>query len=240
MASKDVFSVLLPTYQERQNLPLITMMLVKMFEENDLDYEIVVIDDNSSDGTADAARELQRVFGKNRLILHERPGKLGLGSAYRDGLKVARGNFVILMDADLSHHPKFIPEFIKKQREDKTDIVSGTRYALGGGVVGWNLKRKLTSKVANFLAKTLLQPSISDLTGSFRLYKREALEKTLSAVVSTGYVFQMEIAVRAENLGFRLSEVPISFVDRIYGESKLGPGEIAKYLTGLVNLFFSL
>lgn len=236
----DKFSVLLPTYEERQNLPLIVAILVCMFEQNSLDYEIVVIDDSSPDGTAEVARELQKVYGTQHLILHERPGKLGLGTAYRDGLEVSNGNFIILMDADMSHHPKFIPDFIKKQREDSCDIVSGTRYAYGGGVEGWHLSRKLTSKVANFLAKTLLQPRITDLTGSFRLYKRKVLEDTLKHVQSTGYVFQMEIVVRAEQLGFTFGEVPISFVDRIYGESKLGPDEIAKYLQGLFQLFLSI
>lgn len=104
---------------------------------------------------------------------------------------------VFLMDADLSHHPKFMPEFIRKQKETNADIVTGTRYAQGGGIHGWDLNRKLTSRVANFLASTLLAPAASDLTGSFRLYKKAVLEKALKSVKSRGYVFQMEIIVRA-------------------------------------------
>lgn len=169
----------------------------------------------------------------------QRPGKLGLGSAYIDGLKKATGNFVFLMDADLSHNPKDIPRFIKKQKEKKTDIVTGSRYTRGGGVSGWDFKRKLTSRVANFLADTLLTPNISDLTGSFRLYKKEVLENIMKVMESKGYVFQMEVIVRARQLNYTISEVPITFVDRIYGESKLGSGEIIQYVKGLLHLFFT-
>ena len=144
------------------------------------------------------------------------------------------------MDADLSHHPKFIPEFIKRQQETGCDLVTGTRYMANGGVYGWDLNRKLTSRVANFMAATLLNPSASDLTGSFRLYKREVLESIMPKVKSRGYVFQMEIITRAQYLGFSIEEVPITFVDRIYGESKLGPGEILSYIKGLVDLFIDI
>lgn len=110
----------------------------------------------------------------------------------------------------------------------------------GGGVYGWDLNRKLTSRVANFLASVMLNPTASDLTGSFRLYKKEALEKIMPMVKSRGYVFQMEIIVRAQYLGYKIEEVPITFVDRIYGESKLGAGEIVSYLQGVVDLFLDV
>ena len=108
------YSVLMPTYEERENLPLITWLLMECSEKNNINMEIVIVDDNSPDGTQDAVRELQRVYGADKIILHGRAGKLGLGSAYIDGLDKCTGEFVILMDADLSHHPKFIPEFIKR------------------------------------------------------------------------------------------------------------------------------
>jgi dolichol-phosphate mannosyltransferase len=120
------------------------------------------------------------------------------------------------------------------------DVVTGTRYALGGGVAGWDTRRKLTSRVANYLAATLLAPGVSDLTGSFRLYRRSALEALVSSVRSKGYVFQMEIIVRAKAMGLAVGEVPITFVDRIFGSSKLGGAEIIAYLKGLVQLFFSV
>jgi dolichol-phosphate mannosyltransferase len=238
--NNNMYSVILPTFNERVNLPLITYLLIKQFEASELEFEIVVVDDSSPDDTASVAKELQRVYGADRIVLLQREGKLGLGSAYRDGLKLSKGNFVILMDADLSHHPKFIPQFIAKQKEGDLDIVSGTRYTGDGGVYGWDLMRKLTSRVANYLAEVLLAPPCSDLTGSFRLYKREVLEKTLQDVKATGYVFQMEIIVGATERNYTVGEVPISFVDRVYGESKLGPDEIVKYLKGLWGLFLDV
>ena len=129
---------------------------------------------------------------------------------------------------------------IDKMEKEKTDLVSGTRYLPGGGVYGWDLNRKMTSRVANFLAATLLNPSASDLTGSFRLYKKEVLAKIMPMVKSRGYVFQMEIITRAQYMGFSISEVPITFPDRIFGESKLGANEIVSYLKGLMDLFLDV
>lgn len=133
--------------------------------------------------------------------------------------------------------PKFIPAFVAKQAEGDYDIVSGTRYEGGGGVQGWDLKRKLISRVANFAAHLLLTPGASDLTGSFRLYKRAVLETVIPEVKSRGYVFQMEVIVVARKHRFTIGEVPITFVDRRYGESKMGGSEIVLYLQGLWRLF---
>lgn len=237
--SINKYSVLLPTYNERENLPLIVWLLVDMFETHGLAYEIVIVEDDSPDGTLHVAKTLQGAYGPERIVILARPGKLGLGSAYTDGLKKATGNFVILMDADLSHHPKFIPTFIQKQAETQADIVSGTRYVAGGGVYGWDIRRKLTSRVANYLATVLLNETMSDLTGSFRLYKRSVIENIMTSMQGLGYVFQMEMIIRAKQHHYVVEEVPITFVDRIYGESKLGAGEIVAYLKGLVNLFFT-
>ena len=162
-------------------------------------------------------------------MLKPRSGKLGLGTAYVHGLKYARGNFVIIMDADFSHHPKFIAQMIKVQKQKDYDIVTGTRYAGNGGVYGWDLKRKFVSRGANLFADTVLRPGVSDLTGSFRLYKRAVLEKVIATTESKGYTFQMELMVRAKGMGCSVAEVPISFVDRVYGESKLGGDEIVEY-----------
>jgi len=239
MSDKDKYSVIMPTYNERQNLPLIITLLVRTFEENKLNWEIVVVDDNSPDNTAEVCEQLIKLYSKN-IVLHKRPGKLGLGTAYKAGLTKATGNFIILMDADLSHHPKFIPDFIKKQRTGNFDVVSGTRYKPGGGVFGWNFFRKLTSRVANYVASTVLDPPASDLTGSFRLYKREVFERIMGQLQATGYTFQMEIIVRANQLGYRIGECPITFVDRIFGASKFGPGEVVQYLHGVFWLFMQI
>ncbi|KAM4841878.1 dolichol-phosphate mannosyltransferase subunit 1 isoform 2-T2 [Thomomys bottae] len=234
---QDKYSVLLPTYNERENLPLIVWLLVKSFSESGINYEIIIIDDGSPDGTRDVAEQLEKIYGSDRILLRPREKKLGLGTAYIHGMKHATGNFVIIMDADLSHHPKFIPEFIRKQKEGDFDIVSGTRYRGNGGVYGWDLKRKIISRGANLITQILLRPGASDLTGSFRLYRKEVLQKLIEKCVSKGYVFQMEMIVRARQLNYTIGEVPISFVDRVYGESKLGGNEIVSFLKGLLTLF---
>ncbi|XP_065064521.1 dolichol-phosphate mannosyltransferase subunit 1-like [Rhopilema esculentum] len=235
--SDKKFTVLLPTYNEKENLPLITWLLVKTFTEHKIDYEVIIIDDGSPDGTQDVAKQLQKIYGEDRIVLKPREKKLGLGTAYIHGMKFATGDFIIIMDADLSHHPKFIPEFIKKQKESNFDVISGTRYIGNGGVYGWDLKRKLISRTANYITQILLRPGASDLTGSFRLYKKDVLEKLVKSCVSKGYVFQMEMIIRARQFGYSIGEVPISFVDRVYGDSKLGGKEIVGFAKGLLTLF---
>jgi len=237
--SKDVYSVILPTYNERENLPLIVYLLDETFTSHKLSYQIVIVEDNSPDNTLEVAQSLQQHYGNDKITILSRKGKLGLGTAYIAGLEKCHGNHVILMDADLSHHPKFIPEMIAQMTNSSVDIVCGTRYAKKGGVAGWDSYRKLTSRTANFLATFLLRPGPSDLTGSFRLYQRKALELILPKVRSKGYAFQMEILVHAKKENLKFGEVGITFVDRIYGESKLGTKEIVLYLKGLITLFFT-
>ncbi len=151
-----------------------------------MEYEVIIVDDKSQDGTHRVAEALCDFLGKDRIQILQRPGKLGLGTAYVDGLSLATGSHVILMDADLSHQPKYIPSMVSVMKQSGADVVTGTRYINEGGVAGWNLMRKLTSGVANFLASELLRPGVSDLTGSFRLWKREALEAVLAKTQSKG------------------------------------------------------
>ena len=234
-----LYSVILPTYNERENLPIIFYLIDKYLTEASLKYEVVIVDDSSPDGTLEVAQAIRKSFGEEKVTIVSREGKLGLGTAYVAGLKAAKGDRIILLDADMSHHPKVIPQMVKKMDTDKVGIVTGTRYGLGGGVYGWDSFRKLTSRTANFLADFLLNPKVSDLTGSFRLYERKAIEEILPTITCTGYAFQMEIVVRARKADMAIAEVPITFVDRIYGESKLGTKEILLYLKGLVQLFFT-
>ena len=238
------YSILLPTYNEKDNLPIIIWLIIQTFEKSKHNFEVIIIDDGSPDGTLEVAKQLQDLYGSEKIVLKPRAKKLGLGTAYIHGIKYATGDFIIIMDADLSHHPKFIPEMIKKQQEKDEngkskdfDIISGTRYEGTGGVFGWDFKRKLISRTANYIAQILLRPKASDLTGSFRLYKKEVLEKLVNSCISKGYVFQMEMIVRARQFGFSVGEVPITFVDRFYGESKLGGSEIISYGIGLLTLF---
>jgi len=231
------YSVLLPTYNEKDNLPLIVWLLNRTFTEHNISYEVIIIDDGSPDGTQDVAKQLIQIYGDDKILLKPRAKKLGLGTAYVHGMQFASGDFIVIMDADLSHHPKFIPEFIALQKKHDYDVVSGTRYVGSGGVYGWDLKRKLISRGANFVTQVLLRPGASDLTGSFRLYKKEVLLKLVESCVSKGYIFQMEMIIRAREHNFTIGEVPISFVDRFYGESKLGGNEIYQFVKGLLYLF---
>lgn len=146
-----LYSVILPTYNERENLPIIFYLLDKVFVEAGIRYEVVIVDDSSPDNTLEVARAIQASYGEDRVRIVSRAGKLGLGSAYVAGLKAASGGRIVLMDADLSHHPKFIPQMVKRMDEGDVQIVTGTRYALGGGVYGWDVRRKLTRSVLNEL-----------------------------------------------------------------------------------------
>nr|OQO28756.1 Dolichol-phosphate mannosyltransferase subunit 1 [Rachicladosporium sp. CCFEE 5018]OQO32477.1 Dolichol-phosphate mannosyltransferase subunit 1 [Rachicladosporium sp. CCFEE 5018] len=240
MAVRNKYSVLLPTYNERKNLPIIVWLLEQTFKAQNLDWEVIIVDDGSPDGTQDVAKQLIKALGASHVRLYPRAGKLGLGTAYVHGLQHVTGNYTIIMDADFSHHPKFLPIMIAKQAELDYDIVTGTRYAGNGGVYGWDLKRKFVSRGANLFADTLLRPGVSDLTGSFRLYKTAVLKEVISRTESKGYTFQMEMMVRAKGMGFKVAEVPISFVDRVYGESKLGGDEIVEYAKGVLNLWMKV
>lgn len=233
---QDTYSVILPTFNERENLPIITWLLNRTFTEQKLNWELIIVDDGSPDGTQDIANQLVKVYSPH-VLLKPRTGKLGLGTAYVHGLQFAKGNYIIIMDADFSHHPKFIPQMIAKQKSGDYDIVTGTRYAPGGGVYGWDLKRRMTSKGANIFADTVLRPGVSDLTGSFRLYKRAVLEKLFESTDVRGFSMQMALAVTAKAVGFTIAEVPITFVDRVFGDSKLGSEEIVEYAKGVFQLW---
>ena len=243
-SSLPLYSIILPTYNESDNLPLIVYLINETLSPyaSSFTFEIVVVDDNSPDGTTAIAHSLSASYASPYCSIKVQPraGKLGLGSAYLHGLKFATGSYIILMDADLSHHPRHIPEMISAMKTTGCDVVTGSRYRGGGGVCGWDVKRKLTSVGANYLAGFALGGGgVSDLTGSFRLYKRAVVEKVFPMIVSKGYVFQMEIMVRCVDCGFKVEEVGIVFVDRIYGESKLGAGEIIGFLKGVVHLFLT-
>jgi len=191
----DYYSVILPTYNEIDNLPIMIYLLHDTFISNKLKYEVIIVDDNSIDGTGQMAKKLQNHEEfKDHIKILNRPGKLGLGSAYIQGVELCSkdATHVLIMDSDLSHQAKYIPEFIAKMKSTDCDIVLGTRYETGGGVVGWPLMRFFMSQVANFLADSVLNINQSDLTGSFRLYKKDAFEKIIKSIISSGYAFQME------------------------------------------------
>ena len=164
---------------------------------------------------------------------------MNVGSAYVHGLDFASGEWIIIMDSDMSHHPSAIPLMLQQQRLHNADIVKGNRYIQGGGVYGWTLFRKLASRGMGLVAELVMGSAFTDLTGSYRLYRREVLKQLVSSTVTKGYTFQLEMMVRAEALNLKIAQVPIEFVDRQFGESKMGAGEMAGFLKGLWALLWT-
>jgi dolichol-phosphate mannosyltransferase len=214
--------LIIPTYDERANLNGIVREAAAVLERAlPGTYRILIVDDNSPDGTgaiADAlAAELDPVE-----VLH-RPAKAGLGQAYRAGFARALdagATMVIEMDADFSHDPRYLPTLL--QEAENADLVLGSRYVAGGGVRDWGPLRRLISRGGGVYARTILGVDVKDLTGGFKCIRREVLEAIdLDTVRADGYVFQIEVTYRALMAGFKVREVPIVFVDRTAGKSKM-------------------
>ena len=209
--------VIIPTYNERENL---SELLRRIFAQG-LPVEVLIIDDNSPDGTGTLADELKAADPRIH-VLH-RPGKMGLGSAYVQGFRYAIErdyDAVFEMDADFSHSPESLPEFLREI--ENADLVLGSRYLYGVTVVNWPLKRLVLSYGANVYSRIVTGMPIKDATGGFKCFRREVLEAIdLTRVKSDGYGFQIEINFKAWRKGFRIREIPILFVDRRAGTSKM-------------------
>ena len=209
--------VIVPTYNERENVaPLIEKVL--SLPEG---FDILIVDDNSPDGTAEVVKTWQ---GKSdRVHMLQRPGKMGLGSAYRDGFKFALAHgaeYIFEMDADFSHDPGVLGEFLK--HIEGVDIVLGSRYIHGVTVVNWPLSRLILSYSANAYTRFITGLPLADATGGFKCFRRRALEGiSLEKVKSEGYSFQIEMSYRCWRRGFRIKEIPILFTDRQVGVSKM-------------------
>lgn len=214
--------VLLPTYNERENLP--TMAALLLAQPN---LRVLVIDDGSPDGTGALADELAAGSGGRLQVLH-RTGRRGLGRSYLDGMRVALQSDVDLvfqMDADLSHDPKYIPDLVRGAAD--ADVVIGSRYLQGVSVVNWPLRRLMLSTFANWYVRTITGIRVRDCTAGFRCFRREALARLpIDRITSDGYSFQVETLFLALEAGCRVSEVPIIFVERRVGASKISGGVI--------------
>lgn len=223
-------SVVVPTYNERQNLPRLVQAIA---EHMPIDHEIVIVDDSSPDGTSELARDLAR---EHPIRVITRPTKSGLGSAYREGFAAAKGDVIFEMDADLSHDPRYLPALVEAI-ESGADIAVGSRYTPQGRIVGWNGYRKLVSGTGNTLARLALGLRVRDTTSGYRAYAREAAG-IVQAVESDGYAFQVEALHLARKSGLRVVEVPITFENRTVGKSKLGPSEFVAFVRTLLRLRF--
>lgn len=220
--------VIVPTYNERENLPAIVAAVHEHLPVADL----LIVDDNSPDGTGRLADELA-LRDPQVKVLH-REGKQGLGTAYVAGFKrgLADGyEFLFEMDCDFSHDPKYLPELLAAC-EREADLVLGSRYVEGGGTVNWGPFRQILSRGGSLYARTVLGVPVRDLTGGFKCFRRRVLEAIdLDTVSAQGYGFQIEMTFRALKMGFRVLELPIVFVDRRVGQSKMSRGIFVEALT---------
>jgi dolichol-phosphate mannosyltransferase len=213
--------VVIPTYNEKENLS----RLVPQVLELDPDLHVLVVDDASPDGTGALADELSRATGRVHAL--HRPGKLGLGSAYVEGFRWALAStdarFIFEMDADFSHDPKYLPEMLRVAETEGADLVVGSRYLDGGvNVVNWPIRRLILSYGANLYARLVTGLPIQDATGGYKCFRRRVLEAIdLNRVRSDGYGFQIEMNFHSWKRGFRIREIPIVFVDRHSGSSKM-------------------
>ena len=216
-------SVVLSTYNERENLAKLVPIIEKVFAKNGIKGEIVVVDDNSPDGTSELAKQLGREYGNVRLLW--RPAKLGPGSAHADGYRFAAGDIIVGMDTDFSHSPYDIPRFVAKIREG-FDVVVGCRYVKGGQyeVKSFQtLKKSVASRLGNILIGVLSGVPVHDFTTALRGIRRDVVQNIRTD--SKGNSFFMEFIVKSYRKGYRMTELPIVFRDRVAGKSKLSLGK---------------
>lgn len=226
--------VIIPTFKERENIEAMTRAILSL----DTLFDILIIDDNSPDGTADIVKELQKSIKNLHLI--ERPGKLGLGTAYIAGFKWALENhydYIFEMDADFSHDPRDLTKLFKACSENGADIAIGSRYISGVNVVNWPLSRVLMSYCASIYVRIITGMKIMDTTAGFVCYKKEVLENIRPLFIrSKGYGFQIEMKFAAWKLGFKISEIPIIFTDRKLGSSKMTGGIFSEAFLGVPGM----
>lgn len=226
--------VVIPTYDEVENVrPLIAAIL-----DLDLDLEVLIVDDASPDGTGAVVDELAREHSEIHVI--HREGKLGIGSAHTTGLMygLERGyDYLMGMDADFSHDPKYIPALVAGLADH--DMMIGSRYVPGGGTENWGLHRQILSRTANIVARIMLSMQVRDLTAGFRCFRREVIETVdPRSVQSDGYSYQEEMNYYVHKAGFRIGETPIVFADRRAGQSKISRKEVYKAVLTLFRLRF--
>jgi dolichol-phosphate mannosyltransferase len=225
--------ILLPTYCEAANIE----KLVVELENSDFDASILVVDDSSPDGTAQIVRRLQTKFRNVLLLVRDR--KLGLGTAITDGFKAFLSmkhppKYIVTMDADYSHNPKEIPKLLVPVKKG-ADLVVGSRYCPGGGAVGWGVGRIFISKIANLVTRFRIEARISDYTSGMRCYSTRLVKGIINDLHSQTYEIQIETIRQANVRGYRIQDVPIIFVNRKKGKSKLSINEIRDFLSYIFN-----
>ena len=226
--------VIIPTYREHENIE----QLIRAISSLPVAFDLLVIDDNSPDGTADIVKSLMHSFPNVHLI--ERPGKLGLGTAYITGFKWAleqEYTYIYEMDADFSHNPDDLIRLYSACNNEGADVAIGSRYISGVNVVNWPLTRVLMSYFASIYVRLVTRMKIRDATAGFICYKKEVLENIKPAQIkSKGYGFQIEMKFAAWTLGYKIVEIPIIFTDRKLGTSKMSGGIFSEALWGVIRM----
>lgn len=226
--------VIIPTYRERENIEAIIRAVFSL----PVQFDVLVIDDNSPDGTADLVRQLQESFSGLHLV--ERPGKLGLGTAYIEGFSFALDRdyqYIFEMDADFSHNPEDLVRLLKACNDDSADVAIGSRYISGVNVVNWPLSRVLLSYFASSYVRCITGMKVMDTTAGFVCYKRKVLDDLKPHhIKSVGYGFQIEMKFTAWQLGYKIVEIPIIFTDRKSGTSKMSGGIFSEALWGVLRM----
>lgn len=228
--------ITVPTYNEKGNVVRIIQSIYKYVPK----VHILIVDDSSSDGTGRIVSRLAIGQYRHKLFLLSRAKKEGLGKAYIAGFRWAlqrRYDYIVSMDADFSHHPKYLPKMIETAQNKMADVVVGSRYIRGGKIVGWDWKRQLNSRGANFVVRIMLGLKQHDATAGYKIYLAKFLRKlSLDNLISSGYAFQVEMLFLAKEKGAKVVEAPITFTDRRVGKSKIA-GELRKSLKIVWRLF---
>ncbi len=227
--------VIIPTYNEKDNIETI----IKTVLELNTGFHVLIIDDGSPDGTADIVKQLMPQF-PNQLFLEERKGKLGLGTAYIHGFRWAidrNYQFICEMDADFSHNPKDLDRLYNACKNEGADVAVGSRYTKGGALANWPWDRIFLSKGASLYTRMILWMPVKDPTAGYVCYKKEVLETiNLDQITFVGYAFQIEMKFAAWKLHFKIKEVPITFIDRKLGVSKMNKGIVKEGILGVLQL----
>ena len=227
--------IIIPTYNEKENIEKIILKVFSL----DIDFDILIVDDGSPDGTADIVKKIQKSYSKNLHIV-ERTGKLGLGTAYIYGFEWALKNnydYIFEMDADFSHDPDDLIRLYKACHEEKGDVAIGSRYIKGVNIVNWPMSRLLMSFFASKYVKIITGMPIQDSTAGFKCYRRSVLEKiNLEKIQFVGYAFQIEMKFTAWKYGFNVVEVPVIFTDRQEGASKMSGGIFFEAFFGVMQM----
>ena len=227
--------VIIPTYNEKDNIKLIIEAVMNL----NLNYHVLVIDDGSPDGTADIVKSLIQNF-PNQLFIEERKGKLGLGTAYIHGFKWCLDKeyqFIFEMDADFSHNPKDLERLYLACKNNCGDVAVGSRYVPGGKTENWPWERRFYSRGGSLYTRIITWMPVNDPTAGFICYKRKVLETiNLDEIIFVGYAFQIEMKFASWKLGFKIVEVPITFIDRKIGVSKMNKGILKEGVLGVLKI----